>query len=281
MMKITSIGILSRMILAVILPMAMAACTGVPDDVIQKEEMALLLADVHTGEAVVEANPSKFTGDSVKRAFKQSIFAEHGVTSDQVDHSLRWYGNHMDKYVEVYDRVIEILDSRMQAAEQQSGVAGTQQNSYGQMLALEGDSVDVWNQVRFRPFGHGVPSDQLAFIFNYDPNWERGDVYTLRSKLIGNSRQGHFTVSVDYSDGSSEQFSQTMIGEGWHDISFALDSTRSAREIYGTISYDAAPKEKAYIDSITFTRTRWNAGRKALRKAMKHMRGKSYSKAYD
>lgn len=280
MMKLGT-GILFRLALALILPMAFSACTGIPEDVIPQEDMALLLADVHTGEAVVEANPSKFVGDSVKRAFKQSIFAEHGVTSDQVDHSLRWYGNHMDKYVDVYDRVIEILDSRMESAQQQAGVAGGRQNVYGQMLALEGDSVDVWNQVRFRPFSNDMPSDQLAFVFNYDPNWERGDVYTLRSKLVGNSRQGHFTVSVDYSDGSSEQFSHTMIGEGWHDISFALDSTRSAREIYGAISYDAAPKEKAYIDSITFTRTRWNSGRKALRNAMKRMRGKSYSKAFD
>lgn len=281
MMKIWISGIVVRVAMAVVVSAVLSACTGVPDDVIPQEDMALLLADVHTGEAVVEASPSTFTGDSVKRAFKQSIFASHGVTSDQVDHSLRWYGNHMDKYVEVYDRVIEILDTRMEAAQQQAGVAGGQQNAYGQMLALEGDSVDVWNQVRFRPFGYGIPSDRIAFVLNYDPNWERGDVYTLRSKLIGNSRQGNLTVAVDYSDGTSEHFSQAMIGEGWHDISFALDSARSAREIYGAISYDAAPKEKAYIDSITLMRTRWNQSRKPLRSAMKQMRGKNYSKAFD
>lgn len=275
------IRLIRRIVPVVALTTAMAACTGVPDDVLDKEEMAQLLADVHTGEAVVEANISAFPTDSVKRAFKQSIFKKHGLTTAQVDRSLRWYGNHMDKYVEVYDRVLEIINEDMETARQQAGVTGGDAIQSGSSLALEGDSVDVWNDVRFRPFADNLPSDYLPFLLTYDMNWERGDVYTLRSKLIGNSHPARFSVAVDYSDGSTETFSQSMIGEGWHEVGFALDSARTAREIYGAVWYDAPGQEKAYIDSVTLTRTRWNTGRKPLRVNMRRTYSKRYSGKFD
>ena len=43
---------------------ALCACNKVPSEVIQPEEMALLMADVHTGEAVVELNWDQFRSDS-------------------------------------------------------------------------------------------------------------------------------------------------------------------------------------------------------------------------
>ena len=50
---------------------AFVGCTKVPDDVLEKEKMAALLADIHTGEAVVDANSSMFPGNQT--AFNKSI----------------------------------------------------------------------------------------------------------------------------------------------------------------------------------------------------------------
>lgn len=267
-------------IVAIAICIALQSCSRVPDDVLDKERMAALLADIHTGEAVVEANSSKFPNDSVKRSVKQSIFARHGVTTEDVDRSFRWYGNHMDKFVEVYDRVIEIINEDMEDARQRAGVEGVDEGRNDNFLAFEGDSVDVWNEVRFRPFASNLSLDYMPFILRSDNNWERGDVYTFRYKLIGNIRPVNLSVAVFYSDGTIEYLSKPTSGDGWHDVSFALDSTRVAREIYGSFSYN--PKqESAYVDSISLTRTRWQPWRKSSRMIMKSISDKVRSRRFD
>ena len=98
-------------ILAMALAMLMifvSGCKKTPDWIIQPEEMAQLMADVHTAEAVVDYNYSSFPTDSTKQALKQSVFAAHGVSSEQVDTSLVWYGNNIEQYIKVYDRTLDI-----------------------------------------------------------------------------------------------------------------------------------------------------------------------------
>ncbi|MCM1293733.1 MAG: DUF4296 domain-containing protein [Bacteroides sp.] len=273
--KILSFIIVSAAIILV-------ACNRTPDDVLDQEDMAQLMADIHQGESVVESNSSAFYNDSLKRAFRQSIYARHGLTPEQAEKSLRWYGYHMEKYIDVYDRVIEILNDRMSQAQEEAGEAGKKLNdqTFG-VLALEGDSVDIWNDIRFRPFNSTMPDNLIAFNYMGEPNWEKGDIYYFRSKLSGNSQPACLTVAIDYSDGTSETFSDRMIGDGWHELKFGLDTVKTARAIYGTIYYNAPEGETAYIDSISMTRTRWISGKPTPRAAISSLRRKPTSSAFD
>ena len=111
------------------------ACSKVPGGVIPPERMAELLADFHTGEAVVDMNRTEFYTDSLRQLYKQSVYARHGVTPEEVDSSFSWYGRHMAEYMDVYDRTIEILDRRL--IETGNRIAAEA------ALSIAGDSVDV------------------------------------------------------------------------------------------------------------------------------------------
>ena len=89
--------------------MVLAACSKTPGYVISEGKMAEIMADLHTGEAVVDANSSTFRKDSVKQAFMQSICMRHGVTTQQLDTSLYWYGQNIQEYIKVYDKTISWL----------------------------------------------------------------------------------------------------------------------------------------------------------------------------
>ncbi|MBO4955938.1 MAG: DUF4296 domain-containing protein [Muribaculaceae bacterium] len=236
-----------------VLALAVLGCTGVPDSVIQPHDMAKLLADIHIGEAVVETNTASFSSDSAKYRLKLAIYAKHGVTQAMVDSSLQWYGYHMDKYVEVYDEVASLLEERLLIAEDQAGVAGrTLQHS----LAMEGDSVDVWPGVRVRRFASSMPSQAMSFGFNSDPNWERGDIYTFRGKMLHNDSRAMLSMAMDYTDGTVEYVSKPLIGDGWHEVRIAADSSRLLRDVYGTLSFEPQPGHVTFIDSVSLTRTR-------------------------
>lgn len=229
---------------------AAAACSRVPSYVIAPDDMAELLADIHIGEGVVDQNYSAFNTDSAKLALKRSIYRHHGVTAEQVDTSLMWYGHNLTKYEEVYDRTIEILEKRLSEVRSTEAMAA---------MAIAGDSVDVWNGARHLTIAGTSPSEFLTFALDRDENWEPGDVYQWKFKTLNNAGTISLSVFADYGDGVMEQSVASSSADGWHSVQLTTDSTREARRIYG-VSRLTIPHEGGYlyVDSISLTRNRMN-----------------------
>ena len=81
--------------------------------VLGKKEMASLLTDVHKGESLIEINHNQFSSDSMRRVMKQSVLDAHGVTQQQWDSSLSYYGRNIEQYIELYDIVIAGLEQEL------------------------------------------------------------------------------------------------------------------------------------------------------------------------
>ena len=81
-----------------------SSCDRTPDYVIKPDDMASLLVDIHKGEGVVDLNSSAYRNDSARKVLKQSIYMRHGVTAEQVDTSLEWYGPVSYTHLDVYKR---------------------------------------------------------------------------------------------------------------------------------------------------------------------------------
>lgn len=229
---------------------ALCACSKVPGGVIPPDRMAELLADFHTGEAVVDMNRSEFYNDSLRQLYKQSVYARHGVTAEEVDSSFAWYGRHMAEYMEVYDRTIEILDHRL--IETGNRIAAEA------ALSVAGDSVDVWPYARFITFSDHTPSRLVTFSFSNDENWERGDSYTWRAKFFNNSENLCFTVVAEYDDGTVETAIKNFSADGWNEIVFNTDSTRTTTRIFGFIEGKNRPGTMLRTDSMEMIRKRVN-----------------------
>lgn len=228
-----------------------AACTSVPDGIIPPSEMSEVMADIHLGEAVVESEGSAFSTDSSKQALKQAILARHGVTSEQFDTSLYWYGQNIELFMEVNDKTVDILNSRLAEA-QKVGTGSLTVTRFSQ----EGDSVNVWTGPSAVFFSETSPSEVINFYYTSDRNWEHGDAYTLRLKPIDTRGAVTAVVAVEYSDGMGEYVWDELSGDGMNELVFYVDSARTAVNLYGSISYSASAGLTAAIDSISLTRTR-------------------------
>lgn len=248
-------------------------CSGRPSGVLSKEDMAQLLADIHIGEGVIESSSRSFPNDSAKQAFLQAIYQKHGVTREEVDSSFSWYGYNMEKYMEVYDRTIEILEKRLDKAQEIAGASAS--GSVELTMDLQGDSVDVWPGLRWRRFASAMPNDHITFSLSTDRNWERGDVYTLRAKTIDNHQPFTFTITAEYQDGNSEYITTSMPGDGWHELRIALDSARVANKVYGIISYPSQKGEVVFVDSISLMRTRWGGHYRDVRNTVQRFNNRT------
>lgn len=235
---------------AIISIVFLIACNGVPSDIVQPEQMSLLMADVHTAEAVIDQNRATFYNDSLRQTFRQSVLRRHNVTGAQFDSSLAWYGRHIDRYITVYDRTIEILERRID----ETGSRITADAS----LSIAGDSVDIWPGARFISIGPLSPTRTVTFAFNRDRNWRRGDLYTWRAKFFNNPGDDEWLIGVDYADGSTEWHTERTGGDGTREIRLQTDSTRHPVRIYGYLSTTPRGTASIRIDSMQMIRRRLN-----------------------
>lgn len=238
-----------------------AACSSTPGYVIPEKKMAALMADIYTGDAVVESSPREWRQDSVRQVLLTSIYRRHGVTAEQVDTSLAWYGHNIQAYMDMCKLTEELLQQRIDEVERQGGHSERVVAS----VTVDGDSVDVWTGSRTRRNTSLAPSDITTFVLQPDRNWDRGDRYTLSMKGVQTRMPLVMSLTVEYNDGSGE--TRTYIGpsEGVNSLTLVLDSARNASSVYGMYRYTASPDEVSYLDSIKLYRTRMRPDNNLLR----------------
>lgn len=225
------------------------SCNTTPDTVLGTESMAQLLADINTADMVIELNPSVYRSDTSRLLLKQAVYARHGVTAAQVDTSLGWYARNMDRYMEVYDRTIEILEER--AATSGAGIGRTS-------ISVSGDSVNLWSGPATLVFSSRTPSRYVTFEITGDANSEAGDRYVWRSRFVNNYKPADWTIVGEYADSTVEVIHQTITTQGWNELSFQTDSSRRLKTVYGMLEI---PEREAHdiplwADSIQLIRKR-------------------------
>lgn len=227
-----------------------AACDSTPDKVLPPDDMASLMADMYVAESVTDVNRSQFyTGgdDSLRKVLKQSVLARHGVTQEVLDSSFMYYGRNLDKYVEVHDRIIAILEERMSHADAAMARAGASQ---------AGDSVNTWPGAPQMVISRRSPSQTLMFSLTPDDNWQKGDYYQWSIKTLNMRMPSQWTLAVDYPGGITECINGQFQGEGLNQLKLYTDSTRIPSRVYGSLITNPAEGEVIYLDSITLTRKR-------------------------
>ncbi len=231
---------------SIISTVGLTACKKAPEGVIQQEEMAQLMADIHLGEAMIDFNYSSYPNDSTRKLLKQSIFTAHNVTAEEVDTSFVWYGNHIEEYIKVYDRTIEILEER----QHDNRLTSSEQ------ISIAGDSVQVWSGPQRLVVSSRMPSRIITFNLLPDSTWQNGDIYTLYYKPVNGLSQVRSRLLVDYAEGTTHYVDETSSRQGPNKLKIQVDSTLTPLKVYGYITLSPERNTAFEIDSLSLTRVR-------------------------
>ncbi len=223
------------------------SCKKVPDGVIHPDDMAELMADIHIGEAVIDANYSEFMTDSARMLLKQSILAKHGYTTTDLDTSLVWYGGHLDMMQDIYEETAKILEKRVA----EGGIA---QNMAGIDGSSSVDSTELWSGSPFYIIRPTSPARTVLFSVKPDPSWKSGDSYTLRAHFTNSNAPVRWHIIAEYSDGTIESISNKFSGAGRQQIVFHADSTKTTAKVYGSIEFDMNETKAVLADSLSLIR---------------------------
>lgn len=230
--------------------MSLAACNGVPKEVIQPDEMADVLTDIYLADAIVLNDYQSYMGDSSKLALRQSVLDKHHITSADLDTSMGWYGRNLKVYSEVQDEVIKRLEERLAEVSDVASAKG---------VGVAGDSVNIWTSAPFIRLRPGEPEGLLSFSFENDTNWIAGDSYIWRTKFLNRPEKGIWRVGVLYDDGGLEYQNSDINDDGWQNIIIVTDSARKAERIFGSLQLAGWNESPVWLDSIQLVRKRLNA----------------------
>lgn len=209
------------------------------DYVLSDSKMENILYELYVGEAFIDNHNSGQRSDQFKRDYYLSILTKNGVTEDQYDSSLVYYGQNIDYYYKIYENVVTRLEKEEVKFER---LAAAEQNA---IKSASGDSVDIWNGEKYfaiLPFGHiqtirTIPSDE---------NFKKGDSFFLHfainifpDKLIIKSPKTYLTIA--YTDGTVQTESVAIDREG----DFELSITSNSEKAISRITFYTLPNSQA------------------------------------
>lgn len=102
-------------ILIIVLGFSLVSCsdkkTEIPDSVIGKEKMTLMLTDLCLMEGAINvANLNPANHKNLTSKF--NLFKQHNVTRQQFDSSLMYYCRHIDDFREIQSKVLEEINKK-------------------------------------------------------------------------------------------------------------------------------------------------------------------------
>lgn len=229
-------------IITILLPMIGSSCSDRPKEVLSDKQMVELLSEMNLADAYKD-NGSGQLPDSVRNNLGEGILAAHGYTYAQLDTTLKWYGQHLDKYYDLLDKVDKTLLVRQKRIDHKAGDKSSidQQNSGENIWVL---SDHYW----FSQLGNtsgmyfDIAGDQV----------EKGESLLWKFRVHNNGSVKVY-LGVEYEDGSTSYTSGGNNGENQVKLTLLTDTLHKVKRIIGNIYVDR-DRMPLWVDSIRMLR---------------------------
>lgn len=231
-MQIKNLSILA------IAALLIGGCHKRPKGILSEDKMVAVMADLQIAEAYDRSGDAAgYLNGRSRELLGRGILMQHGVTPEEMDSTLAWYGRNMDEYPKLYKKIEAELNRRQTIY---ARAAGESENA--------GSTSDIW------PYGkHFVIDDRsltTGIVANLPANdISAGERLTWKMTVDGATAR-ILTLGVDYTDGSSDILRHVNRGmDKWVEISLQTDSAREATRIF-TIADFEHHNNRVRIDSV-------------------------------
>lgn len=219
--------------LILLLPIAVS-CTDRPDNVPSDSKMVKIMADMEMAQAYLQSKGRGENSMENREKILNYVLRKNGMTREDFDSTLAWYGRHIDIYDDLYAKVDKEL------ARRESKISGN---------SVEMLSTDLWPYSRHLVISSKSSANNLAFSIP-TTEIEKGDRLTWKFRLNTPS-EGTALLGVRYSDGSASYTSQTLNGDNI-EVFLQTDTSRIVRDIYGNLRVNLS-RSFVGLDSLSLS----------------------------
>lgn len=171
---------------------------GVPDDIIQPDDMEDILYDYQLADAMSQQT-SDYGYNQV--LYREAVFKKHGVTSADFDSSMVYYMRH----TELLHKIYESLSERYRNEALALGASESEVNRYSS-VSSSGDTANVWNGDMAMILMPQTPYNVYSYDIVADSTYRDGDSFllTFRCDYIyqAGMRDGVSLIAVKYANDS-------------------------------------------------------------------------------
>lgn len=194
---------------------ASTSCDRRPEGVLSEKETVDLITDMQIAQAYYStAGPS--AGKIDRRELFESVLSKHGVTHQQLDSTIAYYGRNMDEYYLLYEKVEKNLRTKNGQLEE----------------SLNED--DIWPFSRFAAFLPGQSSDGITFSIPAE-DITPGNTLDWRMRLT--SPEGvEILLGVEYEEGGASLVKKNAAGNRSLQIKLLTDTARTPRRVFGSMT---------------------------------------------
>ncbi|MDE7420111.1 MAG: DUF4296 domain-containing protein [Muribaculaceae bacterium] len=215
-----------------------AGCSKRPKDILSEDKMVKVMVDLQIAEAYERSGYSNdYLNGKDREMLGRGILMQHGVSVEEMDSTLAWYGRNMDEYPKLYKKIDAELNKRQI---KYARAAGESEN--------EGSSADLWPYSRHFVLDNKSLTDGLIVEI---PTTEMapGDKLTWKMLVDGGASRS-LALGVDYENGTSEVYRISNAGfDKWSELSLQTDSTLTVNRIFAVADFHN-PTSRILIDSI-------------------------------
>ena len=266
----------SQFAVIVSLLLVLASCSNRPKGVLNQEDMANILTDMHKLDGALVERGIMFSNDSTKMKYYNFVFAKYSISKANFDSSLVWYTKNPQEFNNIYNKVL--LNLSLQEKEVKSG-----KYHFIDSVELAKVKSELWRRRNKYELTKDSTRTKLDFEV-VDPSLLYGDVYILRFLLRiapeDSCTKQHIVLRLNYRNGKVD----SAFAVAHHDsllrrYTIKLPATRKLKiksisgELLGSKAYKG--KLHATVDSISFIRKFNPVHQDSLRKLVEKLEPKS------
>ncbi|MDE5791833.1 MAG: DUF4296 domain-containing protein [Muribaculaceae bacterium] len=210
------------------------ACNDRPENIPSDSQMVKVMADMEMAQAYIQSKGYKENTAESRERILNYVLEKNGMTREDFDSTIAWYGKHIDKYDDLYAKVDKEL------ARRESKISG---NS-AEML-----SNDLWPYSRYLVISSKSSADNFSFSIP-GSDLEKGDRLSWKFRL-NMPTDGSAMFGVRYTDGSVSYITQNLSGNNI-EVALQTDSARKVKDIFGNLRVNLV-RSFVGLDSLTLS----------------------------
>ena len=212
----------------------LSSCSDRPENIPSDSKMVSIMADIEMAQAYIQNKGYRNNTPENRERILEYVLDKNGMTREDFDSTLSWYGRHIDKYDDLYARVDKEL------ARRESRISGNN---------VEILSNDLWPYSRHLVISSKSSND--SFVFNLPANeLGKGDFLMWKFRMNAPA-DGNAIFGVRYSNGRVSYVNQSLNGNNV-EVSLQTDTALSVKEIFGNLRVKLL-RSFVGLDSLTLT----------------------------
>ena len=194
--------------------LVLASCSNRPKGVLNQEDMANILTDMHKLDGTLVERGVMFSNDSTKMKYYNFVFAKYSISKANFDSSLVWYTKNPQEFNNIYNKVL--INLTLQEKEVKSG-----KYHFIDSVELAKIKREIWNKRTKYVLTKDSTRTRLNFEFTNtkftNNEFSYGDVLILRFLLRiapeDSSTNQRVNLRINYNNGKVDK----IFAKAYHD----------------------------------------------------------------